>query len=108
MSKYVSSPIRGRRICSSAAIPAPLLLATIGAVLVGAVLPETPLAHKLGFTLLRVGSSARRLMVVIYVLVIEAGKRWFFRTVPTVRVAHPAAQPTRYPVVSHGSARMSP
>jgi Mg2+-importing ATPase len=61
----------------------PLLLAAIGAVTLGALLPLTPLAGGLGFT-----RPPARLylvlagMVVGYLLLIETVKRWFFASLP--------------------------
>ncbi|MGB8652038.1 MAG: magnesium-translocating P-type ATPase [Mycobacteriales bacterium] len=68
----------------------PLLLAALGVVLVGAVLPGTGLGQELGFTPLP-GQffTALVLMVVAYLTLIEIGKSWFFRTAavpPTRRV----------------------
>ena len=75
--------IRTRRIPFFRSHPSvPLLLAAIGAVLIGAVLPETPFAPALGFTPLPGRFfTVLVLMVVCYLVLIEAGKRWFFRTV---------------------------
>ena len=58
----------------------PLTLAALSVVLVGAVLPATPIAHTLGFQPLP-GAFFAALggMVVVYLLLIEVGKRYFYR-----------------------------
>ena len=72
--------IRTRRVPffhSRAGIP--LTLATIAVVLVGALLPFTPLAHFLGFTPLPpLFFAILVLMIAIYLALIEIGKRMFF------------------------------
>jgi Mg2+-importing ATPase len=82
--------IRTRRIPFFRSHPSlPLTLAALGVVLVGALLPASPLAGALGFTPLPAGFFAALLgMVVAYLLLIEAGKRLFYRadrTAPTPR-----------------------
>jgi P-type Mg2+ transporter len=68
----------------------PLLLAALGVVAVGAVLPATPFAHTLGFGALPIGFFlALALMVVCYLVLIEFAKRWFFRTATTTAGTHP-------------------
>jgi Mg2+-importing ATPase len=68
----------------------PLLLAALGVVAVGAVLPATPFAHALGFGVLPIGFFlALALMVVCYLVLIEFAKRWFFRTAPITPGTHP-------------------
>ncbi|SEK69399.1 magnesium-translocating P-type ATPase [Nonomuraea pusilla] len=76
--------IRTRRIPFFRSRPSlALLLATLTVVTVGAVLPLTPLAPLLGFQLLPAPFFlALGLMVVAYLGLIEAGKRWFFRAAP--------------------------
>jgi len=78
--------IRTRRIPFFRSHPSlPLLLAALGVVTVGAVLPATPLAHALGFQPLPgLFYLALTLMVASYLVLIEIGKRWFYRTVPPV------------------------
>jgi P-type Mg2+ transporter len=62
----------------------PLVLAAFGVVTVGALLPATPLARLLGFQPLpAVFFAALAGMVVCYLVLIEVGKRLFYRTVPT-------------------------
>ena len=80
--------IRTRRIPFFRSHPSlPLVLAAFGVVLVGGVLPATPLAHTLGFAALP-GTffAALAVMVVGYLGLIEVGKRIFYRT-----AARPAA-----------------
>ena len=76
--------IRTRRIPFFRSQPSlPLLLAAIGVVTVGAVLPLTPVASKLGFTPLpALFFAVLVLMVLMYLCLIEAGKRWFYRQAP--------------------------
>jgi Mg2+-importing ATPase len=61
----------------------PLTLAALGVVLVGAVLPATPLAAPLGFAPLP-GSffAALVVMVIAYLVLVELGKLWFYRAAP--------------------------
>ena len=75
-----------------------LTLAALGVVAVGSVLPATPLAHTLGFSPLPVAFFAALAgMVVSYLILIEAGKRIFYRTADT----QPASTSSRQPSVSH-------
>ncbi|MET9492954.1 magnesium-translocating P-type ATPase [Nocardia sp. NPDC006630] len=68
----------------------PLLLAGLAAVLIGAVLPSTPLAHALGFQPLPGAFFlALLLMIVCYLALAETAKHWFFRTQPAVDVIRP-------------------
>jgi Mg2+-importing ATPase len=76
--------IRTRRSPFFLSLPSvPLLLSALGVVLVGAVLPATPLAHTLGFAAvpgvlyLTLGG-----LVVAYLALIEIAKRRFFRVLP--------------------------
>ena len=64
----------------------------MGAVGIGAIIPATPVAHALGFQPLP-GTFylALALMVGVYLALIEAGKRWFYRT----GVSVPAARSRR-------------
>jgi Mg2+-importing ATPase len=73
--------IRTRRIPFFRSHPSmPLLLAALGVVTVGAVLPATPLAAVLGFQPLPgLFYLALTLMVACYLVLIEAAKRWFYR-----------------------------
>jgi P-type Mg2+ transporter len=62
----------------------PLVLAAVSVVTVGSVLPSTPLAHALGFSsLLAAFFAALAGMVVGYLVLIEVGKRIFYRTAAT-------------------------
>ena len=74
--------IRTRRIPFFRSHPSlPLTLSALAVVVVGAVLPATPLAHTLGFQPLPGGFFAALAgMVVCYLALIEVGKRYFYRT----------------------------
>ncbi|MEU8203666.1 magnesium-translocating P-type ATPase [Streptosporangium sp. NPDC049046] len=82
--------IRTRRVPFLRSHPSlPLLLAALGVVGVGALLPSTPFAGALGFQPLpALFFLALAAMVIVYLVLIEFGKQWFYRTVP-------AAPPTR-------------
>jgi len=89
--------IRTRRIPFFRSRPSiPLLLAALGAVAVAVILPATPFAHTLGLQPLPGRFyAALAVMVAVYLVLIEAGKRWFYR-VP------PAAVPgVRYRIPGH-------
>jgi Mg2+-importing ATPase len=61
-----------------------LTAGTIGSVAVGFVLPYTPLAALFGFTPLPLGFIAiLALMVVVYLVLVEVGKSWFFGRRPS-------------------------
>jgi P-type Mg2+ transporter len=61
----------------------PLLFASVGCVIVGAILPFTPLADALGFAPLPIGFFVvLALMVVVYLTLVEIGKDWFFSHQP--------------------------
>jgi Mg2+-importing ATPase len=81
--------IRTRRIPFFRSRPSlPLALAAIGVAVVGAVLPETPLAHALGFQPLPAGFFAALAgMVVCYLALIEVGKMIFYRSA-TITTTH--------------------
>ena len=74
--------IRTRRIPFFRSRPSmPLTLAALSVVLIGAVLPFTPLAHVLGFQPLPgLFFLALAGMVISYLALIEVGKHWFYRT----------------------------
>ena len=74
--------IRTRRVPFFRSHPSlPLTLAALGVVAVGAVLPASSLAHTLGFSPLPGAFfAALALMVVAYLILIEFGKRFFYRT----------------------------
>jgi Mg2+-importing ATPase len=73
--------IRTRRIPFFRSHPSlPLALAALGVVAVGAALPATPLAHSLGFQPLPAGFFAALAgMVASYLVLVEIGKRIFYR-----------------------------
>lgn len=77
--------IRTRRVPFFRSHPSlPLTFAALGAVAVGAVLPATPLARTLGFGPLPLAFfAALAAMVVGYLVLIEIGKRIFYRTADT-------------------------
>ncbi|MFD8394311.1 magnesium-translocating P-type ATPase [Streptomyces sp. NPDC059680] len=74
--------IRTRRIPFWRSRPSlPLTLTALGVVALGAALPTTPLAHVLGFQPLPTAFfAAVATMVVVYLLLVELGKRIFYRT----------------------------
>ncbi|MEO8751035.1 MAG: magnesium-translocating P-type ATPase [Allobranchiibius sp.] len=76
--------IRTRRVPFFRSHPSlPLTLAALSVVVVGAVLPATPLAHTLGFSPLPVAFFAALIAMVLgYLVLIEFGKRLFYRTAP--------------------------
>jgi Mg2+-importing ATPase len=76
--------IRTRRVPFFRSHPSiPLVVAALGVVAVGAVLPSTPLAHVLGFQPLPGGFFiALAGLALAYVLLIELGKRAFYGAVP--------------------------
>jgi P-type Mg2+ transporter len=73
--------IRTRRVPFFHSTPStPLALATIICVVTGVLLPFSPLAHVLGFTALPAGFLAALVaMILVYLLLIELGKRRFYR-----------------------------
>ena len=91
--------IRTRRIPFFRSRPSvPLLLAALAVVAVGAVLPASPFGAMLGFQPLPgLFFLALVLMVVAYLLLIELGKYWFYRSsrAPTAAPPRRAAQARR-------------
>jgi P-type Mg2+ transporter len=85
--------VRTRRIPFFHSRPSvPLLLAALAVVIVGAVLPFTPLGHLLGFRPLPgLFFLALAGIVVCYLVLIEVGKYWFYRFYHA-----PAAAETRH------------
>lgn len=83
--------IRTRRIPFFRSTPStPLLLAALGVVAIGALLPATPLAGSLGFHALPLGFfAALVLMVCCYLGLIELAKNLFYRSAP---ILGPAAR----------------
>jgi P-type Mg2+ transporter len=76
--------IRTRRVPFFRSHPSlSLTLAALGVVAVGALLPATPIAHTLGFQPLPGGFFAALVgMIIGYLILIEIGKRIFYRTAP--------------------------
>ncbi|MFF1612386.1 magnesium-translocating P-type ATPase [Amycolatopsis sp. NPDC058278] len=89
--------IRTRRIPFFRSHPSlPLTLGALGVVTVGALLPATPFASALGFSPLPGGFFAALAgMVLGYLVLIEAGKRVFYRLVRTT-TATPRPAPRRH------------
>ena len=77
--------IRTRRIPFFRSRPSrPLLLAALAVVLIGALLPASPLGPPLGFRALPLAFyGALALLAVCYLALIEAGKRFFYRAAGT-------------------------
>ncbi len=73
--------IRTRRVPFFHSRPsAPLTVATLSCVAIGAWLPFSPFAHVLGFTALPAGFlGALVVMIIVYLILIELGKRRFYR-----------------------------
>jgi Mg2+-importing ATPase len=87
--------IRTRRVPFFRGHPSlPLTVAALGVVIVGALLPSTPLAHTLGFRPLPAGFFAALVgMVICYLGLIEIGKRLFYRLPkPTALPRRPSTQ----------------
>ena len=76
--------IRTRRVPFFRSRPSrPLAVATVICVAIGGVLPYSPLAHVLGFTALPVGFlGALVAMILFYLVLVELGKRRFYRARP--------------------------
>ncbi len=89
--------IRTRRIPFFRSNPSrPLAISAIGVALVGAVLPQTPLGPALGFTPLPAQFfAALALMVAVYLVLIEATKWWFYRTLAAAPTVPTTARPRR-------------
>jgi Mg2+-importing ATPase len=81
--------IRTRRVPFFRSHPSlPITLSALATVVVAAILPVTPFAHTLGFRALPGGFFAALLgMVVVYVILVELGKRAFYRAPATGRTA---------------------
>ena len=90
--------IRTRRIPFFRSHPSlPLTLAALGVVAVGAVLPSTPLAHTLGFQPLPGGFFAvLAAMIIGYLVLIELGKRIFYRVTARSPIRRRAYSPRRH------------
>jgi Mg2+-importing ATPase len=94
--------IRTRRVPFFRSHPSlPIALAAIGVATVGAILPATPLARTLGFAPLPGAFFAALLVMILgYLVLIEIGKTWFFRSerstaMPTTPLAPPAVSSHR-------------
>src|SRR5581483_10572653 len=88
--------IRTRRPFWTSRPSRPLLVAALGVVTIGAVIPHSPLAHDLGFRALPATFFlALAAMVVSYLVVVELVKQRFFKRVPTARVPTPHAPSRR-------------
>ncbi|MCU1623767.1 MAG: magnesium-translocating P-type ATPase [Frankiales bacterium] len=84
--------IRTRRVPFFRSHPSlPIVVSALGVVTIGAVLPSTPFAHTLGFQPLPAAFFAALAgMVLAYLVLIEAGKRYFYRaTQGTPRASAP-------------------
>ncbi len=100
--------IRTRRIPFLRSRPsAPLAIATIICVVVGVLLPYSPLAHVLGFTALPAGFLAVLVvMIPVYLLLVERGKRRFYR-IPSEGVPLARRRPGREHRIHHRASRWS-
>jgi Mg2+-importing ATPase len=93
--------IRTRRVPFFHSRPSrPLLVSSCTVVAIGALLPFSPLAHRLGFRSLPIGFfAALVVMVVVYLALVDVGKRWFFaeelRNAPRRAAAAPSARHER-------------
>jgi P-type Mg2+ transporter len=92
--------IRTRRIPFFRSHPSlPLTLAALGVVAVGALLPATPLAHALGFRPLPGAFFAALIgMIGCYLVLIEIGKRFFYRV---AALTPPSSPQRRYNRMRH-------
>jgi len=90
--------IRTRRVPFFRSHPSlPLTLAALGVVIVGTLLPATPLAHTLGFSPLPGAFfAALAAMVVGYLALIEMGKRYFYRDITAQEPPPPRYSKTRH------------
>jgi len=85
----------------------PLIVSTLICVAIGIALPYSPFAHALGFTALPLGfMGALVVMIIIYLGLVELGKRYFYRT---PRDGAPLAKPHREPekLIRHRATRWS-
>jgi Mg2+-importing ATPase len=85
----------------------PLLASTLAVVAIGIALPFSPLAHTLGFTALPAGLvAAIAVMIPTYLLLLELGKRRFYRIQTTGQpLARP--RPPRHRRIHHRASRWS-
>ncbi|HUO71145.1 MAG TPA: magnesium-translocating P-type ATPase [Solirubrobacteraceae bacterium] len=83
----------------------PLTITTLTVVAVGAIIPFTPFGHLIGFRNLPAAFFGFLVaMVILYLLLIELGKRRFYRDVPK---GQPLAQPHPQRLVHHRASRWS-
>ena len=75
----------------------PLIISTLICVAIGVALPYSPLAHLLGFTALPASFLGAVLaMIVVYLGLVEVGKRFFYRTAGEGSpLAHPRPEPDK-------------
>src|SRR5271166_4827558 len=75
----------------------PLIISTLICVAIGVALPYSPLAHVLGFTALPASFlGAVVAMIIVYLCLVEVGKRFFYRTVEEGSpLAHPRPEPDK-------------
>ncbi len=100
--------IRTRRVPFFRSSPSrPLLVSTFVCVTIGVLLPFSPLANALGFTSLPAGLLATlAVMIPTYLLLLELGKRRFYRTPTTGRpIARP--HPPRHRRIQYRASRWS-
>jgi P-type Mg2+ transporter len=100
--------IRTRRIPFFRSRPStPLIVSTAICVAIGLALPYSPLAHVLGFTALPLSFlGAVVAMIVVYLGLVELGKRFFYRTCAEGSpLAHPRREPDKR--IDHRASRWS-
>jgi Mg2+-importing ATPase len=100
--------IRTRRVPFFHSRPSvPLAVATLICVAIGVLLPFSPLAHVLGFRALPLGFLAALVgMIVVYLVLIELGKRRFYR-VPSHALPVARRRPDRERWIHHRASRWS-
>jgi P-type Mg2+ transporter len=98
--------IRTRRVPFFRSTPSrPLTITTLVVVAIGAALPFSPLGHVLGFRPLPAAFFAFLVgMVIVYLVLIELGKRRFYRALPE---GQPLARPHPQRPVYHRASRWS-
>jgi P-type Mg2+ transporter len=100
--------IRTRRVPFFRSRPStPLAVATIICVAIGVLLPFSPLAHALGFTALPASFlAALVVMILVYLVLVELGKRRFYRVRPGgPAIARPLPDRERW--IHHRASRWS-
>jgi Mg2+-importing ATPase len=97
--------IRTRRVPFFRSRPSrPLLVSTLVVVAIGFALPFSPLAHTLGFTALPLGLSLAIVGIMpTYLLLLELGKRLFYRREAAIPPAAPARRPHEHRVQRRAS-----